>query len=618
MKKKVLNRERLKNLPALPGVYLLKNSKGKIIYIGKAKSLKNRIGSYFSAGSYGQESAELDQRKESMIRDVADFEYLVTGTELDALILEANLIKKERPRFNVILRDDKNYPSLRIDMNEAWPRLHVIRRMKRDGASYFGPFVPAGAMWETLSFIRKTFPLATCKRDLSKPSRPCLLFEMGRCLAPCAGFVIKEEYYDIVNQVRLFLQGKNRSLIECLEKKMEKESEDMAYEEAAKLRDRIRAIERVMQKQKIISPALPDMDIIGIAREGGTVNIEILFIRNGMVLGKKDFLFKNIKAGDSELIYTFLEQFYAKEILPPSEIIVPVEIPSKDILETWLAEKKGKAVNILVPKKGKRSELLRMAAENSLISLKEYKLSSKGKEEILRDIKDRFSLTKLPGRIEAFDISNIHGKEAVGSMVVFEENMPKKADYRHFRIRTVNGIDDFAMMSEIIGRRYKRLLEENTEMPDLIIVDGGKGQLNAARNALRDLSKTQPIGKIEDINIIGIAKEKEGVPDRVYISGKADPVNLPSDSASTHLLQRIRDESHRFAITYHRKLRGKRTFVSLLDEVPRIGQEKKKALLRHFGSYKRIKEATIEELKAAPGISGKVAENIFKTIGGRR
>ncbi len=605
MKKRVLNSERLKNLPALPGVYLLKNSKGKIIYIGKAKSLKNRIGSYF------QESAELDQRKESMIRDVADFEYLVTGTELDALILEANLIKKERPRFNVILRDDKNYPSLRIDMNATWPRIQVVRRMKRDGASYFGPYVPAGAMWETLSFIRKTFPLATCKRDLSKLSRPCLLFEMGRCLAPCAGFVIKEEYYDIVNQVRLFLQGKNRGLIEGLERKMERASEDTVYEEAAKLRDRIKAIEKVMQKQKIISPDLPDMDIIGIAREGGTANIEILFIRNGMVFGKKDFLFKNIKIIDSELVYTFLVQFYVKEILPPSEIIVPVEIPSKDILETWLAEMKGKAVKFLVPKKGKRSELLRMAAENSLISLKEYKLSSKGKEEILRDIKDRFSLTKLPGRIEAFDISNIHGKEAVGSMVVFEENMPKKANYRHFRIRTVNGIDDFAMMSEIIGRRYKRLMEESAEMPDLIIVDGGKGQLNAAMGVLKKLG-------IEHIDIIGIAKEKEGVTDRVYISGKANPVNLPSDSASTHLLQRIRDESHRFAITYHRKLRGKRTFVSLLDEVPRIGQEKKKALLRHFGSYKRIKEATTEEIKAVPGISGKVAENIFKTIGGRR
>lgn len=599
-----MNEERLKNLPDLPGVYLLKNAKGKVIYIGKAKSLKNRLRSYF------QESADL--KKESIMREVTDFECILTATELEALILESNLIKKERPKFNIILKDDKNYPSLRLDMDEKWPRLQVVRRMKKNGAHYFGPYVPAGAMWETLSFIRKTFPLATCKRDLTKQSKPCILYEMRRCLAPCAGLVKEEKYHEVANEVKLFLQGKNTSLIQGLKKKMEKASEKMAYEEAAILRDRIRAIQRVIQKQNIISPDLPDMDVVGIAREGGTASIEILFLRSGMVLGKKDFLLKNLKVNDNDLLYAFLEQFYAKEIISPSEVIIPLSLPSKDLLEAWLKEKSGKTVHIITPKKGKRAGLIRMANENASNFLREYRLSTSGREEVLRDIKERLNLKRLPVRIEAFDISNIHGAEAVGSMVAFEDNAPKKSDYRHFRIRTVDGIDDFAMMAEIIQRRYRRLIEENEKMPDLIIVDGGRGQLSAAIKALISLKIT------EDIDIIGIAKEKEGIPDRVYLPERAEPVFLPSDSASFHLLNRIRDESHRFAITYHRKLRKKKTIVSLLDEIPGIGKVRKKALLEHFGNFKRIQDATKEELKMVPGITERIASNILKNIGGRR
>lgn len=617
----MINEERLKNLPDLPGVYLLKNSKGKVIYVGKAKSLKSRIRSYF------QESPDL--RKGSMIREIADFEYLVTPTELEALILESNLIKKERPRFNVILRDDKNYPSLRLDMDEIWPRLRVVRRMKRDGAYYFGPYVPAGAMWETLSYIRKTFPLCTCKRDLSKPCRPCIQYEMGRCLAPCAGLVSKEVYHDVADEVRLFLQGRNKDLLKGLEKKMAKASEEMAFEEAARLRDRIKSIERVIQKQRIIFPDLPDIDVIGIGREGETANIQILFLRNGMLIGRKDFLFKNLTATNSEVLYSFLEQFYINEILPPAEIIISTNPESwpfvqdspesssgysrsaKEVLKAWLKKKKGKTVDILIPKMGRRAELLKMAEENAITSLREYKLSAKGKEEVLQDIKERFGLKRVPKRIEAFDISNIQGVEAVGSMVAFEDNAPKKADYRHFRIRTVEGIDDFAMMAEIISRRYKRVLEERGKMPDLIIVDGGKGQLNAALNALRDL-------KIEvDIDIIGLAKEKGELSDRIYLPGKAAPLIISPESASTHFLQRIRDESHRFAVTYHRKLRKKRTLASRLDEIPGIGKAKKKALLDYFKTYRKVQEASIEELKDVPGITGKIAEDIYKIIGGK-
>jgi excinuclease ABC subunit C len=596
-----MNEERLRNLPDLPGVYLLKNAKGKVIYIGKAKSLKNRI------RSYCQESADL--RKESMMREVIDLEYILTATELEALILESNLIKKERPKFNVILRDDKNYPTLRIDVNETWPRLQVVRRMKRDGALYFGPYVPAGAMWETLSFIRKTFPLCTCKRDLSKPCRPCIEYEMGRCLAPCAGLVTKEEYHDVAEEVRLFLQGKNKDLINGLEKRMEKASEEMAFEEAAKLRDRIKALSRVLEKQRIIYPDLPDIDAIGISRNGGIADIQILFLRNGILLGRKDFLLKNITITDSEVLYSFLEQFYTNEILPPAEIVLPIEIPDKAVLEAWLTERKGKALHILVPKKGRRTELLNMAEENAIESLRGYQLSAKGKKEVLKDIKERLKLKRIPKRIEAFDISDIHGTEAVGSMVSWEDNAPKKTDYRHFRIRTVEGIDDLAMMSEIIGRRYKRVLEEKGTMPDLIIVDGGKGHLNAALKVLSDLNLR------EDIDIIGIAKKKGELPDRIYLPGMADPLILPSNSVSTHLLQRIRDESHRFAISYHRKLRKKRTLFSPLDSIPGIGRIRKKALLAHFGTYKKIKEASIDELMSVLGITEKVAQKLHKSLG---
>lgn len=605
-----MNKERLRSLPNLPGVYLLKNSKGKVIYIGKAKSIKTRLRSYF------HNSTDLDQRKESMIGKIADFEYIVTATELEALILESNLIKKERPRFNIILRDDKYYPSLRLDMTETWPRLQVVRRMKKDGAYYFGPYVPAGAMWETLSFVRKTFPLCTCKRDMSKPSRPCILYEIDRCLGPCGGLVTEDNYHEVVDEVRLFLQGKNKSLIDGLKEKMEKASEEMDFEEAGRLRDRIKAIERVIQKQRIISPTLPDMDVIGIGREGESADIQILFLRNGMIIGKKDFLLKNLVTSDNEVLYSFLEQFYTNEILPPEEVILPADPgidsePDKRVLEAWLTEKRGKTVHILVPKKGRRANLLKMSEENAIASLREYQLSARGKEEVLEDIKERLGLKRTPKKIDAFDISNIHGTDAVGSMVVFEENTPKKSDYRHFRIRTVEGIDDFAMMAEIIRRRYKRLMEERGEMPDLIIIDGGKGQLNAALKVLSDLNLHK------DVDIIGLAKEKGELHDRVYLVGQAEPVTLLPGSASTHLFQRIRDDSHRFAITYHRKLRGKKMVTSHFDDIRGIGRTRKKALLSHFGTYKKVKDATIEELMDVSGITVKVAKEIHKIIGGK-
>lgn len=592
--------EKLKNLPDLPGVYLFKDSKGNILYIGKANSIKNRIRSYLSK--------ELDDRKRAMMKGVVDLEYFVTASELEALILEANLIKKERPKFNVILRDDKNYPYLRLDMGKQWPRLEVVRRIKKDGAYYFGPYVPAGAMWETLSFIRETFPLYTCKRDLSRPSRPCIQYEMGRCLAPCSGFITKEKYHDVADEVRLFLQGRNKELLEGLEKKMERVSEGLAFEEAARLRDRIKALRRILEKQRIIYTDLTDLDVIGLAKEGSTVDIQILFVRNGMLFGKKDFLFKNLTTSHSEVLYSFLEQFYTNEILPPKEILVPAEVPSKEIIEDWLKEKSGSGVYILIPKKGRRAELIKMAEENALTSLREYQLSARGKEEVLLDLKERLGLKRIPKRIEAFDISNIQGREAVGSMVALDDNTPKKTDYRHFRIRTVEGSDDYAMISEVIGRRYKRLLEEGGRMPDLIVIDGGKGQLNVAIKILGEIG-------IRGVDIIGLAKPGDSYNvDRVYIPERPEPIILPPISASMHLLQRIRDESHRFALAYHRRLRKKRTALSILDNIPTIGRVRKKALLSHFGSLKKIEEAEVDELIAVPGMNRKAANELYKTL----
>lgn len=463
-------------------------------------------------------------------------------------------------------------------------------------------------MWKTLSFITKTFPLRSCKRDLSKPCRPCIQYEMRRCLAPCAGYVTRDEYHEVANQVKLFLQGKNSDIITDLEKKMETASEKMEFEDAAILRDRIKAMKRVLEKQRALYPDLTDIDVIGLASEGTNADVQILFLRNGMLLGKKDFLLKNLTATDSEILSSFLEQFYTNEIIPPKEILIPMEIPCIGILKDWLKDKKGNTVHILIPRKGKRAELLNMAKENARISLNEYQLSAKGKEEILLDLKETLKLKNIPKRIEAFDISNIHGRDAVGSMVVWEDNAPRKSDYRHFRIKTVEGSDDFAMMSEVIGRRYKRLLEENREMPDLMIVDGGKGQLSAVLKALSD------IGLKDRPDIIGLAKGKGEVLDRIYIEGKADPIILPPDSASIHLLQRIRDESHRFAITYHRKLRRKRTIESPIDFIPEVGKVRKKALLGHFGTYRKIKEAGINDLLAIPGITEKIAREIYNTL----
>lgn len=630
--------EKLQNLPDQPGVYLMKDSRGHIIYVGKAVSLRSRVRSYFQKGAK-------DDKTVLMVRSIADLETIVTHTELEALILESTLIKKHRPRFNIILRDDKNYPYLKFDLKSEFPRLEVTRRLKKDGSTYYGPYIPAGGMWEMLSLIRRTFPLASCRKELNpeKPERPCIQHQIGRCLAPCSSEIDRTAYQDMVGQVRLFIEGKNHDLLDMLKQRMEEASENMEYERAAELRDRIAKIEGAFEKQKMISPGFENQDVIGMVSEGGQANIQVLFVRNGMLLGRKDFPLSDVgNMAQEELLADFLNQFYAKEMVLPQEVLLPYEVADREVFERWLTDKRGAKVEVAVPQRGRKRELVQMASDNAAQALREQTLSRRSKERVLLHLQEELGLTHLPRRIEAFDISNIQGTEAVASMVSFENNLPDKRNYRKFKIKTVTGQDDFASMAEVIKRHYAKAGEEG-RLPDLILIDGGKGQLNAALDALREIgifnplyyererAITPPLLQGEDRgeggfskevlrklpDIIGLAKARSGEQgaqrefERVFLPGVEEPIILDPASAVTHLVARVRDEAHRFAITYHRKLREKKAVRSELDDIPGIGPTRKKALLRHFGSVEKIKQATVEELGAVKGMSKKAGEEVY-------
>jgi excinuclease ABC subunit C len=602
--------EKLQNLPDEPGVYLMKDVRGHIIYIGKAVSLWNRVRSYFQKGVKGEKT-------ERMVANVADLETIVTHTELEALALESNLIKKHHPKYNISLRDDKNYPYLRFDVKANYPRLEVVRRLKKDGAIYYGPYVPAGGMWEILSLIRRAFPLATCRKQFrdDRPERPCVQFQIGRCAAPCSGEADRVAYRDVVQQVRMFIEGKNRELLDLLKKRMEEASERTEYERAAELRDRIARIECAFEKQKIISPGFENQDAVGIATESGQADIQVLFIRNGMLIGRKDFHLDDLRGtADAEVLSDFLHRFYSKEMVLPAEVLLPLDVPDRDVMEQWLTEKRGTRVEVVVPQRGRKREMVQMASDNAAQSLREQLLSRKSKERVLVNLREELGLANLPRRIEAFDISQIQGRESVASMVSFENNLPDKRHYKKFKIRSVQGQDDFASMAEVVRRRYSRAKEEGM-VPDLILIDGGKGQLNAAIDALRELGVTGP-------DVIGLAKARAGEEgtarefERVFLPGVEEPVIMDPMSATTHLVARVRDEAHRFAITYHRKLRERSAVRSELDDIPGIGGTRKKALLREFGSVERIRQSTVEELSRIPGMSKRAAENILAYFAG--
>jgi len=622
-------KRKLEQVPSAPGVYIMKGAKEKVIYVGKAKNLKNRLQSYF------QDSAFLDVRKSKMVKEIKDLDYIVTKNELEALVLEANFIKRTKPRYNIILRDDKNYPYLKLTTNEEWPRLEVVRRVVRDGSLYFGPYVPTGIMWETLKFIRRNFPLRTCRYNLEKPFRPCVLFQMERCLAPCAETrrtqSDQDRYLEAVNEVSLFLRGEKKELLSHLQKRMQKLSDELRFEDASGIRDRLKALEKAWETQRAISPELGDIDVIGFHRDKQEASIFMLFIRNGMVSGQKDFFLKRL--GDmenKELISNFIGQFYSKEMLLPPRIILPFtgRLASRGefkIQRLWLTKRRGNAVILSTAKCEKEVEVLTMALDNARHSFLAHKETRV--DETLVSLKKLLNLKALPRRIEAVDVSNIAGSEAVGALVAWEDGNFIKDDYRLFKIKTVEGIDDFAMIGEVIGRHFKNLSDRGDKLPQLILIDGGKGQLESAVKAMKPFAlpvETAAIAKEK----VGTTRFREGQPDRIYLPRTNALVRgLPEKKAaiplepfmeSTHLLQRIRDEVHRFAISYHKKLRAKRILESPLEKIKGIGKTRRLLLLRHFGSIDAIRKASIEEIASLKGMNKKTAELLKATLGGVR
>lgn len=612
--------EKLKHLPAKPGVYLFRDSDGTIIYVGKALSLKNRVRSYFQSGA-GQ-----SPKVRSMMSRAADFEYIVTDSEVEALILESNLIKEHRPRYNVFLKDDKSYPYLKVTLNEDYPRVHITRRMVKDGGRYFGPYTQVGAVHETLNLLRRLFPFRSCKqRELAAKGRPCLNYHIKRCLGPCCGLVSREDYRGMIREICLFLEGRQEELLKSLARRMEEASERLEFERAAELRDQLRAVQKVLEKQKVISSGMEDQDAVAMARGVDECSIMVFFVRGGKLLGREHFILKGA-GGDSreEVVTAFIKQYYHRAEFIPREVLASALLEEEaGVIAEWLSGKKGARVQVKVPVRGEKKKLIEMVEKNALLALEEAQLERSFRRDAGEDLTllaGELGLAKPPYRIECYDISNIQGAEQVASMAVLEDGKPAPDQYRRFKIKTVQGPNDYASMQEVIRRRFTRGAEEreliNTgqmsskkakfhRMPDLVIIDGGKGQLSAAREIMRELG-------FGYIPAFGLAKEEE----LLFAEGRPDPICLPGDSRALYLLQRVRDEAHRFAVTYHRQLRTRRNLKSLLDEIDGIGEVRRRELLKFFPSIEAISQATLEELAAVPGMNRKSAEAVRKFFEG--
>ena len=596
--------EILKTIPKLPGIYIMKDTRGGILYIGKAKSLNNRVRSYF------QDSRHLPARTRIFVEKVRDIKFLTTKTEAEALILESNFVKKHQPRYNVLLKDDKHYPYLRLTTQELFPRLEVVRRVKKDGATYFGPYTMVKEVRETVRLIYKIFPLRQSRDQLdgSVQRRPCLNYQMGRCLAPCAGYLTPKEYNRVVQDVVLFLKGKSNELIDSLQKKMETASEQLRYEEAGAYRDNILAVKTVLDNQKIISTSLEDQDVVGYCRERGQVMVQVLVVRGGKMVGEKIYKMKSLgDSDDNETLSSFLKQYYADEVILPQEIFLPHSVDDAPLISDWLSQKKGSRVRLEVPARGKKRDLVRMAEENASFALRTE--TDKGELGLrsLQELQETLGLKHFPEVIEGFDISNISGKHAVGSVVQFKNAVAEKSEYRRYKIATVKGIDDYAMLREVIGRRYSRLVREESKLPNLILIDGGRGHLSSAEKIIRELGL---LGKI-DLACVAKGKRRNDIDtDEVFLPGKKTPILFKENSPSRFLLQRIRDGSHRFAIAYHRKLRDRRAMASPLESIPGIGKKRRLLLLKRFGSLDSIREASLGELQAIPGITENLARQI--------
>ncbi len=578
--------EKLKTLPEEPGVYLMKDAHGKIIYVGKARILKNRVRQYFQANkNHGA-------KVKAMVAKIADFETIITASEGEALILECNLIKKHRPRYNICLKDDKSYPYLKITADE-FPRIVLTRRVIHDGSKYFGPYTSGLAVKETLQLLRKIFPLRTCK---TFAKRPCLAFHIKRCAAPCANKISHEDYMRFVNAAEKFLEGRTAQIERELSKQMTDAAEALNFEQAARLRDILSAIKKVTEKQKIVTDT-GDVDAIGLARLDGETCAQIFFVREGKVTGRESFLLRGTDdEPDEKILAEFVKQYYLRAQISATEILLPATLPDDDlkILSEWLGAK------LIVPKRGVKRSLVEMAAENAIRNLELGMRNGVA----LQELKNFLRLPKLPKRMECFDISHIQGAETVASMVVFVNGEPDKKSYRRFKIRSTEGKpDDFLSMREVTSRRYEKLFSDN--LPDLVVIDGGIGQLNSALEIIRRAGHQTPV--------IGLAKQFE----LVFVEGSSSPVELPRDSQALKLLQRIRDEAHRFAITYHRKLRRARNLKSELDNVAGIGGKRRAELFKAFGTIDKIKAATVEELSAVPSMNRAVAESLKKQLGMR-
>lgn len=586
--------------PTKPGVYIFRGPKGKILYVGKAKNLKNRLKSYFL------NAKNLDARKTSMVKLIKDFSYIVTGNELEAFILEASLIKQYKPRFNILLRDDKNYPYLKLTMYEEWPRIEVVRKIKKDGGLYFGPYVFSGSMREVLVFINRNFPIRTCRYKLDKPMRPCIQYQIKRCAAPCGGLISKTDYMKLVDNVRLFLKGDKKDLLHNLEERMARLSGELKFEEAAGIRDKIRNLKGVWETQRIIAPELGDIDTIGFCSDNIDAVFDVFFIRNGTLTGTKDFYLRD--AGmlpPKEILRDFIEMFYAKEIIPPEEIIVSCIPEDLSVLKAWLKAKKGSAVKIRVPRDGKKLELLRMADENAAQIFGNRK--NEGAGEVLTALKNRLALPDVPHCIGAFDISNTSGNEAVGAFICLAEGKFVKERYRHLRIKYIQGSNDYAMMAEAVTRALRNIANSGDNIPDLIIIDGGRGHLETARKVL-ETNKFECRNGAEPV-LIAIAKE----PDRIFtLTGKI--ISLEDRSPSSLFLKKIRDEVHRFAITCHKKARDKKLLESPLEKIPGIGKKRRLELLRYFGNIDAMRNATVEDISGLKGFNRKVAESLVKGL----
>ncbi len=585
-------KEKLNLLPDKSGVYLLKNGNGKILYVGKALSLKRRVRSYFQKSTFSP-------RIHSLTTKTYDLEWIVTESEAEAFLLESNLIKHHHPRYNIRLRDDKSYPYIKITATEDFPRVFLTRNPERDGSLYFGPYTNVKAAKKSLRLIQHLFPLRRCKDKFKTRLNPCLNFYIGQCSAPCVGKINKEEYDYLVRSVYLFLQGHYESLLSSLEEEMVKVSNNENFEKAAKLRDCIRAIQLIHQTQKVASFPGENMDLIVLASYIKDACSLVFVVRDGKVIEKKHFLLK-IEKGDKErdILSSFIKQYYANASFIPSQIIIPCSLAEEKEITLWLSEKRGGKLKFRVPCRGKKVKLMSLAKENAQLILEQSK--EKDKNKALKEIRDYLNLSQVPIWIEGFDISNIYGKQPTGSVIVFEKGKPKRSEYRKFKIKTVKGIDDFAMLSEVVSRRYKRLLKERKDLPQLILVDGGKGQVNSCFEVLKELN-------LANISLIGLAKEFE----EVYIPNSSSPLNIPQNSEALKLFQEVRDEAHRFAHSYHLKRRQKKLKESSLEKISGVGPKIKKLLLSYFQSKEGIKKSSVNELKKIPGIGEKTAKKIL-------